>query len=187
MAKSIIIKDNSRAIIDSLKALTQHQVLIGIPEEKDARDSGPITNAALGYIHEFGAPGANIPARPFLIPGVRKAEREASPHLRSACLAALDGKLDVALRQAAMAGIIAENSAKREITTGDFVPLKPSTIAARYRSRDTGSQRKSETRYMELIHAGSSPAAAQAAAGIKPLINTAQLRNSITSVVRKAK
>lgn len=184
-----VTKDKVKIIIDAIHGIEGKQVLVGIPEDHADRSEGkaPITNAALGYIHEFGAPGANIPARPFLIPGVRKAQSQTTPHLKAACNAALDGEPAKADGELTKAGIIAENSARREITTGDFVPLAPSTVAHRYLERGTQSPRKSENRYMELVALGMSPASAQSAAGIRPLVNTGQLRRSITSVVRKIK
>jgi hypothetical protein len=186
--KSVIItKDRVNSVIGEITKLVGKQVLVGIPERTTTRedDEGPITNAALGYIHEFGAPGANIPARPFLIPGVRKAQREATVQLKAACTAALDGNTVKSDRALTAAGLIAETSAKREIHTGNFVPLKPGTIRGRKYSRGTQSRRQSEERYAELIQQGLSPASAQEAVGIRPLINTGQLAASITSVVRK--
>lgn len=53
------------------------EVLIGIPMSTTERPDGEITNAELGYIHEYGAPEANIPARPFLIPGVESVKGKA--------------------------------------------------------------------------------------------------------------
>lgn len=187
MPSSIVIRDRSKGILAALKKMTGEEVLVGIPETKTSRPSGEVTNAELGYIHEFGAPGANIPARPFLIPGVRKAKAAAAARLRTAALAALDGNADKAHRELVLAGIIAENSVKAVLTNGDFVPLQPGTVAARFRGRETASRRPSEERYMQLIRAGASPQAAQEAAGIRPLINTGALRRSITSVVRKVR
>lgn len=185
-----VTKDKVKIIIDAIRGMEGKHVLVGIPESNADRSSEgkePITNAALGYIHEFGSPAANIPARPFLIPGVRKATPRTLPHLRAACEKALDGDATRSDIELTKAGLIAESSARREITIGDFVPLSPVTVAHRYIARGTKTRRKSENRYLELIDLGMSPASAQAAAGIKPLINTGQLRRSITSVVRKVK
>jgi len=52
--------------------VTEKAVTIGIHEDETARndpDSG-ITNASLGAVHEFGSDAVNIPARPWLYPGV---------------------------------------------------------------------------------------------------------------------
>jgi hypothetical protein len=185
--RSIIVQDRAKSIISAIHALAAEQVLVGIPEANTARTQGTeITNAELGYIHENGAPAANIPARAWLVPGVRKSQAQYLPHLRGAYDAALDGEPAKAHQELTRAGIVAENSAKREITTGNFVPLSPATIAARRYSRDTQTQRESEERYLALVRGGATPAAAQVATGIHPLINTAQMRNAVTSVVRQA-
>src|SRR6185312_6997674 len=143
--------DRSAAITKALRDLTGKEVLVGFPESGAARTGGGITNAALGYIHEFGAPAANIPPRPFLVPGVRKVANQYTPHLRKAAEAALNGDAQTVQRELVAAGIIAETGAKAEITTGNFVPLKPGTIAARARGRGTLSRRPSEEQYMQLV------------------------------------
>ncbi len=187
MAKRVTITmDNVSKVFASLQSLVGKQVLVGIPESKtDRQDGGEVNNAQLAYIHEFGSPAANIPARAFLIPGVQKAEKPALYQLRKAAHAALDGdpgKSDQALNAA---GVVASNSARNEISTGDFVPLSPSTIRNRRYGRQTASMRESEQVYLRLVSKGVDPGAAQAEVGIRPLINTGQLRNAITYVVRK--
>lgn len=189
MSRVIIKADHVTRVVSAINGLVRKQVLVGIPENtttrEDEEDHGPITNAALGYIHEFGSPAANIPARPFLIPGVKKTANEYLPHLKGAVTATLDGESGKAQQELVAAGLIAEAGAKDEIQTGDFVPLQPSTIRSRMRGRGTQSRRESEEQYLALIKGGASPADAQAAAGIRPLIDTGQLRNAITSVVRE--
>jgi hypothetical protein len=181
-----IVKDKVPLVFKQLSELLGSDVLVGIPESTATRASGELNNATIGYLMESGAPGANIPARPFLVPGVRKAAPAALAQLRKAAIAALSVEHAGSPEQyLTAAGLLAVASVKREITTGDFVPLKPATIRNRLRQRGTLSRRAAEALYAELIRSGESPAAAQAAAGIRPLINTAQLLNSITFVVRK--
>lgn len=185
MARVTVISDSVDRVLSSLKQLVGKQVLVGIPESETERDDGPVTNAGLGYIHEFGAPEANIPARPFLIPGVEKAEEKAVAELRKAAEAALWCDTSKANQHLQAAGIIGETGAKDEISKGNFVPLKPETIANRHRDRRTQSMRQDEEHYLALVAGGMSPEGAQNATGIRPLINTGALRNSITHVVRK--
>jgi hypothetical protein len=47
--------------------------------------------------------------------------------------------------------------------------------------------RASEIRYLDLVANGMSAADAQGATGIRPLINTGQLRNAITYAIREKK
>jgi hypothetical protein len=175
-------------MLRAVRDLTDAEVLVGIPESttgRDNEDGKDITNAALGYIHEFGAPEVNIPPRPFLIPGVEKSLDRSSHQLELAAKAALKGEASTVRMRLEVAGQIAAASAKREISYGDFAPLKPSTIRNRRRSRGTKSTRAAEKEYFRLVARGMSEADAQSEAGIRPLINTGALRNSITSVVRK--
>ena len=83
------------------------------------------------------------------------------------------------------AGLAAQNAIRGVITEGIPPPLKPETIKNRARARGTKSMRKGEKEYMKRIAEGATPAEAQASVGITPLVNTGQLRNSITYVVKK--
>lgn len=190
---SFIIQDKLTQVVGSINALVKKRVLVGIPEStaerSDDNEEGPMNNATLGYIHENGSPAANIPARPFLIPGVEEVEDKIADRLKKASKAAVDGKSGEVDRQFEAAGTIAEQSVKAKINDGDFAPLKPSTIANRRRGRGTDSMRDSEIEYAELIASGAQAAGMslseiEAAAGIQPLVNTGQLRNSITHVIR---
>lgn len=66
-----VTTDNAQAILDSLKALTSKEVLIGIPAEDSDREDVPFGNAGIGYLNEYGSPAQNIPPRPHLRPGVK--------------------------------------------------------------------------------------------------------------------
>jgi len=151
-----VTKDNVAESIKAILALAQKDVLIGVPEGAGEHEDAEITNAQLAYIHEFGAPAANIPARPFLHPGIEHAQGKITEQMKKAGQAATERdpkKVEKALNAA---GLIGQNSVRAAITDGDFVPLKPATVAARERAGHSGD---------------------------KPLIVTGQLRNSITYVV----
>jgi hypothetical protein len=191
-----VTKDSVSAVVGALNWLTGRQVLIGIPEAKTERDDGepgqPVTNAALLYIHEHGSPAANIPARPTLVPGVEKAEEDALVPLRAAAEAALATDRKKAERFLNQAGVIGMNSARAEINSNVPPPLSPATIRSRKYSRGTKSMRQSEKRYLEMISSGAQAAGMslgeiQDAAGIVSLVNTAQMRNAVTYVVRDRK
>lgn len=153
------------------KFATWQRLLIGIPAEKAARSDGDINNAELGYIHEYGAPEANIPARPFLMPGMEAAEAMIVDELAKALtkgitLAAVQG--DVSAGQAALtdglnrAGLKAVSIIQGRITAGLSPPLAERTVYARL-------HRKKNRR--------SGP-------DMKPLIDTGKLLASITYVIR---
>jgi phage gpG-like protein len=154
--------DNTRQLTEALHELERNQVLIGIPAEKAPRTGAaakgaPINNAALGYIHNFGMPSKNLPARPFLEPGIKNAEEEITTRMGMAAQGALAGKPDVVTAQLTSIGIVASSAVKAKIQNGPFAPLGASTLAARRRRGRTGT---------------------------KPLIDTGQLLRSISFVIR---
>lgn len=184
------MKDDVATVVAAINSLVSRELLVGIPEKKTGRqdeDDEELTNAALGYIHEFGSPEANIPERPFLIPGVEKAEAPALERMKLAAKATLRADVKSAEKYLNDAGILASNSVKRMFWENDWPPLQPGTVANRHRQRKTKTPRASELKYLDLVADGMHPRDAQTAAGIQPLVNTAQLRNAVTYVLRKAK
>jgi phage gpG-like protein len=154
-----VTKDITKDIAAATRKLAATRVMVGIPAIKAGRDDGePINNAELGYIHENGAPEAHIPARPFLMPGINNKVEVITDQLEAAGRAALEGNAISMNRYLNAAGLVGADAVKRKITTGPFVPLAESTLAARRRRGRTGT---------------------------KPLLDTGQLRAAITYVIRK--
>ena len=118
--------------------MLKKQVLIGIPAGNNARQ-GPIGNAALGYIMEHGSPVNNIPARPFLVPGVRAVEKQCAEYLKQAMRKSITETEDKALAELTKAGLTAQNSVQDRIRSNIPPPLKPATTAARRRRGHQGS------------------------------------------------
>lgn len=174
-------------VIKAISQLSNKDVLVGIPDSAPERTDTPITNAQIGYVMETGSPAHNVPARPFLVPGVADVQSQCAERLGKAAGAALDGNQAGAERQMTAAGLIAESSVKKKIGSNIPPALSPETIRNRHRSRQTQSMRGDEKEYLKAVDAGTDPAVAQAEAGIIPLINTGSLRNAITSVVRDKK
>lgn len=161
----MIVRDELPKLNAALRALTANRVLVGIPAEDALRrpdpDEGgpPINNAALLYIHEHGAPEANIPARPSLFPGIATVQGEINKRFETCARDALAGKTVNVTRTLTIVGLIAQNAVKAKITEGPFIPLAPATLAARRRKGRTGE---------------------------RPLIDTGQMRNAVTFVIRPA-
>lgn len=152
-------KNNLPNLEAALKLLQKKQVLVGVPEQKDARNDDAISNAALLYLNDTGSPSQNIPARPTLQPGVEDAKPKIIPHLRAIGQQTLENPSPVDIERGLSAvGQIASNSVKARINAGPPPPLKPATIKARKR-RGHASE--------------------------KPLVETAQMRNAVTSAVRE--
>ncbi|TGC25033.1 hypothetical protein [Escherichia sp. E1130] len=170
-----ITTDNAQAILDSLKALTSKEVLIGIPAEDSEREDVPFGNAGIGYLNEYGSPAQNIPARPHLQPGVKSAESQTVPQLKDAALAAFDGNESSAEQSLERAGQLAVNGVRAFINAADFVPLADSTVEARARRGRKGAKAE-----MARRAAGDLPGTD----GAKPLVDTGQYVRAITYVVR---
>jgi hypothetical protein len=162
------IKDRTAEVERAIRSLPEQDVLVGIPAEENPREGGGIGNAALGYIHENGAPEVGIPARPWLIPGIRNDRANIAKYLGQAARAALEGKEGLVERALHAAGFSATISVQRKLHTGPFVPLRPGTIAARRRRSAGSSYRRKAT----------------TAADVKPLIDTAQMLRAVVHVVR---
>lgn len=168
--------DNMQAMRAAVDRLSKQRVLVGVPAEDTARDGGGITNAALAYIHEKGAPEANIPARPFLAPGVQRVRAENVSDLKKAGELALEGKVDAVDRQFHRVGLRTQNSVRNVIREGVPPPLADSTLAGRARRGRKGASKELAAR-----RAGAQPGIEFA----KPLIDTGQLLRAITYVVRR--
>lgn len=181
-----VTRDNVAKVLAAIQRLAARKVLVGIPaSEAERQDGEPINNAQLGYIHEYGAPASNIPARPFLVPGVAKQQKAITQRLQKAAKAAMDGNGTALEAELGEAGLIGQNGARERINNGPHEPLSPATVRGRSRSRGTRSMRDGEEHYLQLIDSGMAPEQAQQAAGIQPLINTGKLRNALTYVIRK--
>ncbi|WGO83144.1 hypothetical protein [Arsenophonus apicola] len=168
--------DNTGKLFDALTQLGKQDVLVGIPAEKSEREDISFSNAAIGYINEFGSPAKNIPARPHLIPGIRSVHTKTSAELKIAAKAILDSKPDKAEPALNRAGQIGVQGVQAVITQSNFVPLADSTLAARARRGRKGAAQALENR-----KAGLPPDNANA----RPLIDTGTYRRAITYVVRK--
>lgn len=154
-----VVEENSRQLSQALRLVAQEEVLVGVPSEKAPRRAGKINNAALAYIHDQGCPAANIPARPFLGPGILEGREKIVGALEATGQLALAGGTSGDVERALhRVGSLARDAVRNKINTGPFKPLRPATLAARRRRGFKGT---------------------------KPLIRGGELRNSINYVVRR--
>ncbi|PTR06439.1 MULTISPECIES: hypothetical protein [unclassified Novosphingobium] len=160
-----VTKDRTAAVKAALKALVKDRVLVGIPSEKAFRDPEPdeprpaLNNAEIGYLNEFGAPEANIPARPHLVPGTQKALPKVEKFYREAAPKVLDGNSEAIRAAHGKVGFTVTSSIKNLITDGIAPPLAERTLENRKRRG-----REGET----------------------PLLDTGQYRRNIDFVIRPA-
>jgi hypothetical protein len=155
-----ITRDNLQNVLRSINALTKKDVLVGIPDSAPERRDEPISNAQIGYILDRGSPAKNIPARPWLVPGVEDVQDECAERLKKGATAALDGNQAGAMSALTAAGLTAEKGVKAKINSNIQPALAESTLEAR---RARGVTRENT------------------------LVDTGSLRNSVTHVIREKK
>ena len=190
--------DKVGELLKQVAELSTSDVLVGIPKERNARRDGKIGNAELARVHEFGSPARNIPARPFLYPGLRKVRPEVIKLLHEGAMKAVRFEhvnVDATLHKV---GLIARNAVVEAITdpAPPFTPLKPATIRARLRRTAAGRRKLRQIKAggqqlgmnMSEILTGYAEASwdtGGAGLNIQPLLDTLQMRAAITYVVRK--
>lgn len=188
---SFLTVDNLAQLQADIRLLADSEVLVGFPEEtSDRKASGggkePLTNAALGFIHDNGAPEANIPARPFMIPGIESARPAITKRLASAALSVLRNsqrvqpKTDIVEKNLHAVGMVAVAALKNKIDEGIPPPLADSTLQARLRRTPS---RKAEAQELANRAAGVSPSIGL----VKPLIDTGEMRSAINYALRSKK
>lgn len=131
-------------------------VLVGIPEDRTGRkDNDPINNAQLMYIHTNGSELRNIPRRPVIEPAIKAGRDKIIAGLQSAMSSAINGNIQEAKIRLKKVGQLGVN-----LSRAWFVD-----------PRNGWPPNTPET----IAVKGSD----------QPLIDTGQLRKSITFVVRE--
>ncbi len=156
-SENLVLKNDFTELNNFVKGLSRnHSVLVGIFGNKASRNGDDVlTNPEVGAIHEFGSHELNVPARSFLkMPLIREGKRILTEAVNKGLPALLKGNTLQALR---LFGIACENAIQRAFVTsgwGSWKPLKDPTRHGKNKNGDA-----------------------------KPLIDTGQLRRSITSKV----
>lgn len=187
MSRVKITVDRVPELLDALDALTKQQVLIGIPGDGEQRE-GEVSNALLGYVHEYGNPAQNIPARPFLRPAADQVKGQVVEMFAQAARAVMDGKSEAANKSLNAAGQLGVNTAKAIMNAGEgFAPLTEAAMKSRLyramkgkglvRTDNLKNWQKAKEKLLKTRQRYSLE-------GATPLVDTGQLRNSITFVVR---
>lgn len=159
---SLVVSDFTDKFNETIKRFKRDAVLIGIPETDEARDDdAPINNATILAINHFGSPANNIPPRPVMSIGIKNAQDAVYEQFKLCAREALSTGPIALEKYYNRIGIIASNSVKRVITTQDGIegPAE-STLKARKYITKSGFK------------------------GLKSLLVTGQMRNSITYVVQ---
>lgn len=170
-----------------IKALTENRVLVGIPESTTDREAQPgepktpITNAGIGLVMEKGSPAANIPPRPWLVPGIESIEKKIAERFQKAAEAALDGDMQAVKKGLESIGLMAQSAVREKIRSGPFQPLAESTLRARARRRAGTNRGFWAGVELERRAQGELPSTEYA----QPLIDTGAFVRAVNYVIRK--
>lgn len=151
--------DRTKDLGQLLKDMKKKQVYVGVPEETAARPKKGINNAALIFIHTHGSPIRHIPARPIIEPAIEATgnKEPIAKELGNALKVCLNG--DVALTEVAL----------------QRVGMRAQNIVRAWFDDPRNAW------------APNSPATIKRKKSDKPLIDTSELRKSITYVVSENK
>lgn len=169
--------DHAALLRRAMTLLTRQDVLVGIPAEKAARkgdgDGEPAGNALIGYVQEHGSPARNIPARPFLVPGITSVQDQVAGLMADAARAALRGDPAGVVATQNRIGLMAVNAVGAQFVDNDWPALAPQTLAGRWReeNRDQVGKKQKKDRVRQPKKTN-------------PLLFTTALRGSIAYVVR---
>jgi hypothetical protein len=181
-----VSNDRTKELLESLRALTRIDVLVGVPEENSSREGGKATNAELAYIHTEGSPLNKIPPRPFLQPAIEDPENQEmiSVELRKAVEAAVGGKLDDMSKYLVRAGMQGQNAVRDWFTNpkNNWAPNTPGTILTKLR-KDKSSIAQAAVRHVD--EGGSLSDISGLEGMTRPMVDTGALRKSIVYVIRE--
>ena len=155
------VQANADKIKKMVETVKRTAIYVGIPAGS-ARPDGDITNSELGFIHEYGSPLHNIPARPFLHPSINEAKAELKEGMREGVQKLFKGDEDGFNQAYEVVALKASSVVKNYITQANFEPLSFATIR--------GRMRKNPNQDMDSM---------------KPLIDTGSMRNAIEGIVVK--
>lgn len=141
-------------LMHRLSQLKKRRIYVGIPQNESSRKGEPINNAELLFIHTNGSPIKGIPARPVLEPAINEHKERISASFKEIYAATAVNNQSERERAIHRTGLIAQNAC-REWFTNPKNNWSPNNPAT---IRRKGSDR--------------------------PLIDTGELRKSITYVVR---
>lgn len=158
--------DGLKQMMEGLDFAEKSSVYVGIPQSKSSREDNRegITNAELLFIHTNGSPINNVPARPAVEPALEDDQERLSSMLGKAILYALNGKIDLAIRQLELTGMRGQNVTRNWFTSpkNGWQPNSPAVQRAKRKKGstnprpliDTGELRKSITYFVETIRRG---------------------------------
>ena len=187
MRKATVVHKVYVDIPAAVRSFSKVSAYVGIPSDSpgNERGNGEPSNADLAWIHEKGSEAAGIPPRPFLFPGIAEQKRMIDARLVKAMDAALHNRTKLAMTIMETLAIEAANGVQDYLRdSSHFTELKPATIANRWRSRHVKAPVLEERPYIRDSR-GNRIKNPRFGEGVKPLINSASMLQSIIGIVKK--
>ena len=160
--KVIKKQDNYNSKLAGLIWMKQNEVYVGIPQNKAERkddEKEPVTNAELLFIHTNGSPANNIPPRPVIEPALENDKDRLNSMMKVATQYAMQGEEEKAIKQLKLTGMRGQNVSRAWFTSPkNNWPSNSPAVEARKRKKGATNPR--------------------------PLIDTGELRRSITYFVK---
>jgi hypothetical protein len=151
---SLKIKSNSSGLQALKKRIAklntnQPHVRVGLMADgKPRTDGSDLTNAEIGAVHEYGAPDAGIPTRPWLRPGVAKNSKAYQDAIAKALGSELEGQ--PALTKAlGLIGAKAAADVKNFVTQGP--EITPTNAASTKKRKEAKTRKGSKGKTRTLV------------------------------------
>ena len=178
-----LVKSNLKQIQANIQKFAMSDVYVGVPADKNDRqsnftgESDEITNAEIAYTNDNGSPAKNIPARPFMRPGIKKVREKIAQRMGRGIKDILNTGQDADVSLMAV-GLMAQSAIRGIINAGIAPALSEQTLRQRVESKHGAKGAQAE---LDARAAGAPPSMDYA----KPLVWSGQLRNSINFVIRR--
>lgn len=152
---------NFQRMMGTLNKMMENEVYVGIADdttEREADDTG-VTNAELLFIHTNGSPVNNIPPRPVIEPAIYNDKDRLADMMKKAAQLFMEGRDEEAIKQLQRVGMRGQNVSRKWFVDekNGWPPNAPAVREAKIRKGSTDP---------------------------KPLIDTGELRKSITYFVK---
>ena len=153
-----VSNEGFKKMMNGLDFIEKSAVYVGIPEKETSREDEDITNAELLFIHTNGSPINRVPARPVIEPALEDDQERLTSMMQRMILLALSGDLEGATDQLKRIGMRGQNVSRAWFTNqkNGWPPNSPAVQRAKRKKGSTNP---------------------------RPLIDTGELRKSITYVI----
>lgn len=127
----MVTRTNRAALRDLVKSVTElasTQVKVGITSEKNKAVGANFNLAGKAAVHEFGSPSQGIPERSYLRATMTEKSQEIADNMINRIYSYIEAGRIIDDNYFRIIGNDVSNLVKQKIVSGNFTPLKASTI-----------------------------------------------------------